>query len=125
MEVLQYYANNQWDFDNKHAIIIRARMTEDELKKFKVDAKGVDIYKYFENCILGGRRYLLKQSDDMLPSARRMMKVMWAIDRLCKLFIYGGLLYWLMKKLLPVFFTRDSLEEFYSSFSNAFQWQSV
>lgn len=39
MEVLEYYANNQWDFDNKHAIIIRARMNEYELSKYKVDAK--------------------------------------------------------------------------------------
>lgn len=121
MEVLQYYANNQWDFDNKHAIIIRARMTEYELTKYKVDAKNVDIYKYFENCILGGRRYLLKQTDDMIPAAKRMMTVMWAVDRLCKLFIYGGLLYWLMKKLLPVFFTPENLDEFYSSFSSVFQ----
>jgi len=75
MEVLEYYANNQWDFDNKHAIIIRARLTEADKARYKVDAKGVDIYKYFENCILGGRRYLLKTPDDMLPAARRMMKV--------------------------------------------------
>lgn len=120
MEVLQYYANNQWDFDNKHAIIIRARMNEFELTKFKVDAKNVDIYKYFENCILGGRRYLLKQTDDMLPAARRMMTVMWVIDRLCKLFIYGGMIYWFMQKFLPIFFSRETLEEFYSSITGIF-----
>lgn len=120
MEVLQYYANNQWDFDNKHAIIIRARMNELELKKFKVDAKNVDIYKYFENCILGGRRYLLKQTDDMLPAARRMMTVMWIIDRLCKLIIYGGMIYWFIKKFLPLFFSRETLEDFYSSITSIF-----
>jgi fatty acyl-CoA reductase len=118
MEVLEYYANNQWDFDNKHAIIIRARMNETELKKYKVDAKGIDIYKYFEHCILGARRYLLKQTDDMLPSARRMMTVMYIIDKLCKTVIYGGLLYWLAKRLLPLFFTRDALNDFYSSIFN-------
>jgi fatty acyl-CoA reductase len=118
MEVLEYYANNQWDFDNKHAIIIRARMNKYELTKFKVDAKNVDIYKYFENCILGGRRYLLKQTDDMLPAARRMMLVMKVIDKLCKTIIYGGLLYWFLKKLLPLFFSQESLGGFYSSISS-------
>lgn len=122
MEVLQYYANNQWDFDNKHAIIFRSRMNEFELKKFKIDAKNVDIYKYFENCILGGRRYLLKQTDDMLPSARRMMTVMWALDRLCKLVIYGGMTYWLIKNLLPIFFTKETLEDFFSSVTNILSW---
>lgn len=75
MEVLEYYANNQWDFDNKHAIIIRAKLNKSEKLKYKCDAEGVDIFQYFENCILGARRYLLKQSDDLLPSARRMMKL--------------------------------------------------
>lgn len=75
MEVLEYYANNQWDFDNKHAIIIRAKLNKTEKERYKCDAEGVDIYKYFENCIIGGRRFLLKQPDERLPSAKRMMKM--------------------------------------------------
>lgn len=112
MEVLEYYANNQWDFDNKHAIIIRGRMNDLELSKYKVDAKNVDIYKYFENCILGGRRYLLKQTDDMLDNAKRMMSVMYIIDKFCKLIIYGGLLYWFAKKLLPLFLSTETMKNF-------------
>ena len=121
MEVLQYYANNQWDFDNKHAIIIRARMSEYELQKYKVDAKGIDIYKYFEDCILGGRRYLLKQPDDTIPSARRMMQVMYLLDRFCKFVIYGGLLYWFMNRILPLFVPQESLNQFYSTVRNSFK----
>jgi alcohol-forming fatty acyl-CoA reductase len=75
MEVLQYYANNQWDFDNKHAIRIRAKLNNLEKKLYKCDAEGVDINKYFENCVLGSRRYLLKQTDDRIPAAQRMMKL--------------------------------------------------
>lgn len=75
MEVLEYYANNQWDFDNKQGNIIRAKLNKIEKTNYKCDAEGVDIFKYFENCILGARRYLLKQPDDLLPSARRMMKL--------------------------------------------------
>lgn len=121
MEVLQYYANNQWDFDNKHAIIIRGRMNEYELTKYKVDAKGIDIYKYFEDCILGGRRYLLKQPDEMIPAARRMMQVMYLLDRFCKFIIYGGLLYWFINRILPLFVSQDSLDQFYSTVKNAFK----
>lgn len=121
MEVLEYYANNQWDFDNKHAIIIRARMNEYELKKYKVDAKGIDIYKYFEDCILGGRRYLLNQSDDMIPAARRMMQVMYLVDRFCKLLIYGGIFYWFMSRILPLFIPQESLNNFYSRIIKAWK----
>lgn len=75
MEVLTYYAVNQWDFANDNAIHVRANLNKLERVRYKCDAEGVDIYQYFENCILGARRYLLKQPDERLPSARRMMKV--------------------------------------------------
>lgn len=75
MEVLQYYANNQWDFDNKNAIIIRAKLNNLEKKLYKCDAEGVVVSEYFENCILGARRYLLKQGDEQIPKAKRMMKL--------------------------------------------------
>jgi alcohol-forming fatty acyl-CoA reductase len=73
--VFEYYVNNQWDFDNTNADIIRAKLNKTEKSIYRCDAEGVDIYKYFENCVLGARRYLLKQPDEMLPKARRMMKV--------------------------------------------------
>lgn len=75
MEVLEYYANNQWDFDNTNANFMRVALNETERVKYKCDSEGVDVYLYFENCILGARRYLLKQPDDKLPAARRMMKL--------------------------------------------------
>lgn len=75
MDVLEYYANNQWDFDNKNALMIRAKLNALETSKYKCDAVGVDIYKYFENCIVGARRYILKQPDHLLPQARKIMKV--------------------------------------------------
>lgn len=121
MEVVEYYANNQWDFDNKHAIIIRDRMNEVELKKYKVDAKNVDIYKFFEYASLGGRRYILNQPDDMLPQARRMMQVMYLLDRFCKLLIYGGLFYWFMNNILPIFVPQESLNQFYSRIATAYR----
>jgi len=114
MEVLQYYGNNQWDFDNKHANIIRAKLNKLEKSRYKCDSEGVDVYKYFENCILGTRRYLLKQPDSMLPAARRMMKIMYCVDKIWKAVIYGGLLYWIIGLLLPVFFAPETVTRFYS-----------
>lgn len=75
MDVLEYYANNQWDFDNKHAVLIRSKMTKTEKIRFKIDVEGIVVYDYFESVIIGARRYLLKQPDETLPAARRMMKL--------------------------------------------------
>lgn len=75
IDVLTYYASNQWDFDDKNQILMRSRMNKTELKKYKVDAEGIDVYNYFEKTTLGVRRYLLNRTDDMLPADQRTMRM--------------------------------------------------
>lgn len=40
-EVFEYYANNQWDFDNSNAIHLRTLVNPVEKKKYKIDAEGM------------------------------------------------------------------------------------
>ncbi|EDS25727.1 conserved hypothetical protein [Culex quinquefasciatus] len=81
-EVLEYYANNQWDFDNAAILYLRTKMNAEEKVKFKIDAAGVVINEYFENCIWGARRFILNETDDTLPAAKRHMKVVNILHRL-------------------------------------------
>ncbi|XP_058832003.1 putative fatty acyl-CoA reductase CG5065 [Topomyia yanbarensis] len=102
-EVFEYYANNQWDFDNANINYLRTQINEEEKVKFKIDAGGVIIEEYFENCIWGARRFILNETDDTLPAARRHMKVMWYVDKFCKAIIVGAFFYyvglWMFKKV--------------------------
>lgn len=96
-EVFEYYTNNQWDFKSDIAQKVRTRLNAREKEEYKVDSNGVNIEKYFEDCTLAARRYILKETDDTLPAAKRHMKVMWCVDRLVKLIFYGFILYWFFK----------------------------
>ncbi|EAT34078.1 AAEL013648-PA [Aedes aegypti] len=102
-EVFEYYANNQWDFDNAGINHLRDQINEAEKAKFKIDAGGVEINEYFENCIWGARRFILKETDDSVPAAKRHMRVMWFVDKICKTIIYGAFFYyfgmWLYNKV--------------------------
>ncbi|KXJ72562.1 hypothetical protein RP20_CCG017698 [Aedes albopictus] len=102
-EVFEYYANNQWDFDNAGINHLRDQINEEEKVKFKIDAGGVEINEYFENCIWGARRFILKESDESVPAAKRHMRVMWCVDKICKTIIYGAFFYyfgmWLYNKV--------------------------
>lgn len=35
----------------------------------------IDMYEYFEDCIHAARLYILKETDDTIPAAKRHMKV--------------------------------------------------
>jgi Male sterility protein len=69
MDVLGYYANNQWNFDNEVQCIFRERLNDLEEDRYKVNSRGVDIRDYFYQAGLGVRRYILKTPDEMLPAA--------------------------------------------------------
>lgn len=75
IEVITYYASNQWHFDNKNQVLIRAKMTRAELTKYKIDAENIDVYDYFEKCVLGARRYLVHRSDDLIPFDRKILRL--------------------------------------------------
>ncbi|KAF2902454.1 hypothetical protein ILUMI_03730, partial [Ignelater luminosus] len=73
-EVFDYYANKQWDFNNDGSLMARRLMTEAEKELYKVDGEGLNIEEYFYHCIHSARLYILKESDETLPAARRHMK---------------------------------------------------
>ncbi|KAG6443938.1 hypothetical protein O3G_MSEX003057 [Manduca sexta] len=94
-EVFEYYTNNQWDFKSDIAQTVRQRLNARERRDYKVDAVGLDIIKYFEDCIRSARIFILKEYDDTIPAARRHMKVMWCVDRITRLLFWGLMIYWL------------------------------
>lgn len=76
MNVLDYYTTNEWNFDNSNATQIWSMINGVELENYRINLTdfGEDkISEYFEDGVLGARRYLLNQPDESIPSARRMM----------------------------------------------------
>lgn len=94
-EVFEYYTNNQWDFKSDVAQTVRHRLNPRELRDYKVDTVGLDIMKYFEDCVRAARIYILKESDDTLPAARRHMRVMWWVDVITRFVFWTLILYWM------------------------------
>ncbi|XP_047038839.1 fatty acyl-CoA reductase 1 [Helicoverpa zea] len=94
-EVFEYYTNNQWDFKSDIAQTLRQKLNPRERRDYKVDAVGLDISKYFEDCIRAARVFILKEYDDTLPAARRHMRVMYWVDVIVRCLFWGLILYWL------------------------------
>lgn len=73
--MFEYYTNHVWDFDNSFVLRIRKYLTKAEKTKYKIDGKNVDIPEYFLQCVRAARLYILKETDDTIPAARRHMKM--------------------------------------------------
>ena len=74
-EVFEYYANNQWDFENSNLAEIREIVNEKEKVLYQLHGDDMDLDEYFENCIRAARVFILNEPPETLPSARRHMRV--------------------------------------------------
>lgn len=57
-------------------------------------------YDYFEDCILGARRYLMKEPDSTIPSAIKNMNRLVIIYRTAQAAFFGFVMYVLYQKVL-------------------------
>lgn len=94
-EIFEYYANNQWDFENANIYEIRDKLNEVEFKKYQIHGLDLDIDKYFESCIRAARIYILNEPPETLPAARRHLRIMYWVDVFTKILFSVLIIYML------------------------------
>ncbi|XP_011495910.1 PREDICTED: putative fatty acyl-CoA reductase CG5065 [Ceratosolen solmsi marchali] len=92
-EVFEYYANNQWDFENSNISEIRALLNEKEQAQYQLHGDDMDLDEYFENCIRAARVFILNEPPETLPAARRHMRIMYWVDIITKVLFCLLLIY--------------------------------
>ncbi|CAH0548946.1 unnamed protein product [Brassicogethes aeneus] len=101
--MFEFYTTQNWDFKDS-AAILRSGMSELEKKRYKMDPEGFSVRTYLRDCMLCVRRVNLKESDDMLPRAKRTMRIMYVVDKLCKTWFFLGMFYYIYKlAILPMY----------------------
>ncbi|XP_040173826.1 fatty acyl-CoA reductase 2-like isoform X2 [Anopheles arabiensis] len=91
---LEYFILNNWDFKNGNFIRLASEIKPEDNKDFYYrDFIEFDVTLYFRNCILGARRYLLKEKDENIPRALTHLKRMKILDKFCKYVILFIFLY--------------------------------
>lgn len=74
-EVFEYYANNQWDFENTNIADVRNQFNRLEYETYQLHGDDMDIDAYFETCIRAARMYILNEPPETLPAARRHLRM--------------------------------------------------
>lgn len=109
MDVLNYFATQEWVFTNDRLHALMAKLTFKDREYFYCDIRDVDWNVYFETYILGIRIYLLKDPLDTLQQARdKWQKLYWCHQALKIILAYVGIrLSWMA---IPSLFSFFSLE---------------
>lgn len=96
LEVLQYFTTHKWDFKNERFLNVRDSMSPADKKTFLIDFFIIDELEYLKLCFLGARQYCVKEPLENLPRARRVIRILYAVDRLTALLFYMLIAYFII-----------------------------
>lgn len=98
-QALQLFMMTEWTFENDQFRQLHSEIQPNDLKDFRFDVFfTIDVREYIQNCLLGARRYLLNESDENLPKAKKNYIRLWYIDAVVKYAVYMIIGYFLMVK---------------------------
>lgn len=97
---LELFIRTSWVFENQEFLRLHDRILPVDRQSFRYDKfVTADVREYLKDCVLGARRYLLKEPDENIPRARRNYARLWYLDAVTRTVVYGFLLYYAMRIL--------------------------
>jgi len=85
LEVVGYFSQNQWSFKSDNLIELWSRLNPTDKNEFNFDMTSIDWSSMAKKCYLGNRRFLLKESEDTIPLARKRMQRLGLINKFLNL----------------------------------------
>ena len=71
---LRYFCTNEWSFSTENTNKLYLQLNKTDRNIFKFDIKDVSWESYIHSYVYGMRKYVLKESDENLPVARKCLK---------------------------------------------------
>ncbi|XP_013785541.2 putative fatty acyl-CoA reductase CG5065 isoform X2 [Limulus polyphemus] len=88
---LEYFTTHEWVFHNSNVQTLYKQLVGKDKETFDFSIKNLDWPKYFEDYVLGSRKYLLKEDPSTLPAARRSLRRLYVISQLVNFIFLLGL----------------------------------
>jgi fatty acyl-CoA reductase len=79
MDLLSYFSMDSWSFEQDNVLELWDQMGKEDKKMFKFSMEDVDWVKYGQDSTLGARMYLLKETPDTIPKAKKKLKIMFVV----------------------------------------------
>ncbi|CAG5080950.1 Similar to far1: Fatty acyl-CoA reductase 1 (Xenopus laevis) [Cotesia congregata] len=81
---LSYFLTHEWEFKNANLFGLLSEVSEADSKNFLFDFASIDVSYYFENCLIGAKKYLLNEKPtDSSVAKRHLTRMIW-IDKIFK-----------------------------------------
>ncbi|CAN7998456.1 unnamed protein product [Ixodes hexagonus] len=92
MEAVRFFTTQTWEFSSNNMVLLHDRLSPFDRQTFDIDIRKIDWESYWENYLLGVRRYLFKQDPSTLPESRKRLKRQHAVHVALKTLLILGFL---------------------------------
>lgn len=119
LKLLQYYTTKDWDFRNERFQEMSDKLNSTDQEIFDTSVSQVNWDVYISDYIRGMRTYILGESDETLPYARKVLRRLYILDWASKI-LFFTLTFWFLWTHLDGFversdtFIRSSLYNIYN-----------
>lgn len=108
LKLLEKFIFTEWKFNSDKTKALIKSMSDADKLEYNIDITDLDWEVYFDDLVLGVRKYLNKEDISTLEPARGKDTLLMILHLLLQLFIYSTL-WWLTSLLLGVSMTKCGL----------------
>lgn len=95
LKLLQYYTTKRWEFRNERFQEMSSQLSLLDQDLFDTSVGQVNWETYISNYIVGMRTYILGESEDTLPQARKVLRRLYILDWVSKV-LFFSLSFWFL-----------------------------
>ncbi|XP_011701210.1 PREDICTED: fatty acyl-CoA reductase 1-like [Wasmannia auropunctata] len=90
---LSYFSFHEWKYSNSNSLALISSIPPDNRDIFSFDYSYDNIREYAKNCIIGAKKFLLREDMNRLDAARIHLKRVYLFVKVLKTIIYIGILW--------------------------------
>lgn len=94
---IEYFMKTQWNWENNNFRRLYQTLSDSDQITFNFDATNLDYRGYINDWIFGSRKYVLRQEESSIPSAKSKLRILYWADLILQLIFYTGIAYLILK----------------------------
>lgn len=89
-QCLEYFTTREWKFQCDNVLMLNDALTPDDKETFFFDIRNLNWSYFWENHVLGCRKYILKEDPSTIPAARKSLRRRYFISQFTHFLVAVG-----------------------------------
>jgi fatty acyl-CoA reductase len=90
IQTLEYFTTRHWSFKNNNVLMLNEQLEGTDKETFAFDVRELHWPTYWEDYVLGTRKYILKEHHNTLPQARKSLQRLYYVNKLVSVVLMFG-----------------------------------